>query len=73
MENNPAAGTKFRAMGAAGVTFEAYPNRQVHLGSLPAARTDWEQHRRFADVPGLHSSRLTAPQLVRFARLNPAS
>ena len=40
---------------------------------IAAARADWEARRRFPDVPGEHGPRLAAPELVRFARPNPAS
>lgn len=40
---------------------------------IAAARADWEAHRRFPEVPGEHGPRLAAPELVRFARPNPAS
>lgn len=40
---------------------------------IAAARADWEARRRFPDVPGEHGPRLSAPDLVRFARPNPAS
>ena len=37
------------------------------------ARTDWEQHRRFGDVPAYDGPRLEAPSLARFATPNPVS
>ena len=37
------------------------------------ARTDWEEHRRFGDVPAYSGPRLAAPDLVRFAAPNPVS
>ena len=40
---------------------------------LAQARADWEAQRRFGDVPGEHGKRLAAPDLLRFARPNPAS
>jgi redox-sensitive bicupin YhaK (pirin superfamily) len=40
---------------------------------IAAVRADWEARRRFPDVPGEHGPRLAAPELVRFARPNPAS
>jgi len=40
---------------------------------LTQARADWENHRRFGEVPGDHGARLAAPDLMRFARPNPAS
>lgn len=40
---------------------------------IAQARLDWEAHRRFGEVPGDHNPRLAAPDLVRFARPNPAS
>ncbi|HEX4914825.1 MAG TPA: pirin-like C-terminal cupin domain-containing protein, partial [Vicinamibacterales bacterium] len=40
---------------------------------IAQARDDWEQHRRFGDVPAYAGPRLTAPSLLRFARANPAS
>jgi quercetin 2,3-dioxygenase len=40
---------------------------------IAAARSDWEEHRRFGEVTGEHGPRLAAPDLVRFARPNPIS
>lgn len=40
---------------------------------IAQARANWEARRRFGDVPGEHGPRLAAPNLVRFARPNPAS
>jgi redox-sensitive bicupin YhaK (pirin superfamily) len=40
---------------------------------IAGAHDDWEAQRRFGEVVGRHSPRLAAPQLVRFARPNPAS
>jgi quercetin 2,3-dioxygenase len=40
---------------------------------IAQARADWEAHQRFGDVLGKHGPRLEAPNLVRFARPNPAS
>ncbi len=40
---------------------------------IARARADWEAHLRFGDVSGEHGPRLEAPNLVRFARPNPAS
>jgi hypothetical protein len=40
---------------------------------LAQARADWENHLRFGEVPGEHGQRLAAPDLLRFARPNPAS
>jgi redox-sensitive bicupin YhaK (pirin superfamily) len=37
------------------------------------ARTDWEAHRRFGDVPAYDGPRLPAPELVRLAQPNPVS
>lgn len=37
------------------------------------ARSDWEHHRRFGDVPAYSGPRLEAPSLLKFARPNPAS
>lgn len=37
------------------------------------ARDDWEAHRRFGDVPAYQGPRLQAPDLLKFARPNPAS
>ncbi len=36
-------------------------------------RADWLEHRRFGDVPAYDGPRLTAPELIRFARPNPVS
>ena len=36
-------------------------------------REDWEQHRRFGEVPSYVGERLTAPELARIARPNPLS
>lgn len=40
---------------------------------LAQARADWEAQRRFGQVHGEHEPRLPAPDLLRFARPNPAS
>ena len=40
---------------------------------IEQARTDWEERRRFGDVPAYKGARLPAPSLVRFARPNPVS
>ena len=40
---------------------------------IAEARADWEAGRRFGEVRGEHGPRLPAPDLVRFARPNPAS
>jgi hypothetical protein len=40
---------------------------------IAQARADWEAQRRFGQVVGEHAPRLAAPELVRFARPNPAS
>jgi redox-sensitive bicupin YhaK (pirin superfamily) len=40
---------------------------------IAQARADWEAGRRFGQVPGDHLLRLAAPDLLRFARPNPAS
>lgn len=40
---------------------------------IAQARTDWENHERFGEVPGYSGPRLSAPELVRFARPNPVS
>jgi redox-sensitive bicupin YhaK (pirin superfamily) len=40
---------------------------------IAQARSDWEAHRRFGEVKAYRGSRLTAPELVRFARPNPIS
>jgi redox-sensitive bicupin YhaK (pirin superfamily) len=37
------------------------------------ARTDWEAHRRFGDVPAYRGPRIPAPPLVRLAPPNPVS
>ena len=37
------------------------------------AREDWEAQRQFGPVPGSDLPRLSAPDLARFARPNPAS
>ena len=37
------------------------------------ARSDWEAHRRFGDVPAYAGPCLPAPDLVRLARPNPLS
>ena len=37
------------------------------------ARTDWEEHRRFGDVPAYNGPRLAAPPLNRLAPPNPVS
>lgn len=37
------------------------------------ARADWENRRRFGDVNAYRGPRLTAPELVKFARPNPVS
>ena len=37
------------------------------------ARVDWEEHRRFGEVAAYGGPRLSAPELVRFARPNPLS
>jgi len=37
------------------------------------ARSDWEGHLRFGEVPSYQGRRLSAPSLIRFARPNPAS
>lgn len=37
------------------------------------ARSDWEAHRRFGEVPAYSGPRLPAPDLVRLARPNPLS
>lgn len=42
-------------------------------GEIAQARADWEARRHFGEVPGVHDPRLPAPDLVRFARPNPAS
>lgn len=36
-------------------------------------RADWLEHRRFGDVTAYSGPRLTAPELIRFARPNPVS
>jgi quercetin 2,3-dioxygenase len=40
---------------------------------IAQARTDWEEHRRFGEVPAYSGPRLTAPELMRLARPNPMS
>ena len=40
---------------------------------LSQARADWVAQRRFGQVAGEHGARLAAPDLMRFARPNPAS
>jgi redox-sensitive bicupin YhaK (pirin superfamily) len=40
---------------------------------IAGARADWEAHRRFGEVSGHPGPRLSAPDLVRFARPNPIS
>lgn len=40
---------------------------------IAEARADWEGHQRFGDVPTYDGPRLSAPDLQRFARPNPAS
>jgi redox-sensitive bicupin YhaK (pirin superfamily) len=40
---------------------------------IAAARSDWEDHRRFGEVSRYDGPRLDAPDLARFARPNPAS
>jgi redox-sensitive bicupin YhaK (pirin superfamily) len=40
---------------------------------IRSARTDWEEHQRFGEVIAYNGPRLTAPDLVRFARPNPLS
>lgn len=40
---------------------------------ISQARDDWEAHRRFGPVKGTQLARLSAPDLARFARPNPAS
>jgi hypothetical protein len=40
---------------------------------IAAARSDWEAQQRFGEVHGYPRPRLTAPELVRFARPNPMS
>jgi redox-sensitive bicupin YhaK (pirin superfamily) len=37
------------------------------------ARDDWENHRRFGDVPAYQGPRLAAPDLIRVANPNPVS
>ena len=37
------------------------------------AREDWENHRRFGDVPAYKGPRLAAPDLIRLANPNPVS
>lgn len=40
---------------------------------ITAARTDWEERRRFGEVAAYQGPRLNAPSLLRFARPNPVS
>jgi redox-sensitive bicupin YhaK (pirin superfamily) len=40
---------------------------------IARARADWEEHRRFGEVPAYRGPRLSAPSLVRFAPPNPVS
>ncbi len=40
---------------------------------IAQARTDWEAHLRFGEVPGNHGQRLRAPSLLRMSQPNPAS
>jgi hypothetical protein len=40
---------------------------------IAEARADWEQRRRFGDVPAYRGPRLPAPALTRLARPNPVS
>jgi redox-sensitive bicupin YhaK (pirin superfamily) len=40
---------------------------------IAQARTDWEAHRRFGDVPAYTGPRLAAPELMRLARPEPVS
>lgn len=40
---------------------------------IAEARADWEERRRFGDVKAYHGPRLSAPNLVKFARPNPMS
>jgi redox-sensitive bicupin YhaK (pirin superfamily) len=40
---------------------------------IAQARSDWEAHRRFGEVKAYRGPRLSAPDLVRFARPNPVS
>ena len=40
---------------------------------IAQARSDWEERRRFGDVPAYNGPRLSAPSLARFARANPVS
>ena len=40
---------------------------------IAAARADWEEHRRFGEVPAYDGPRLDAPSLQRLARANPVS
>ena len=37
------------------------------------ARADWEERRRFGDVPAYDGPRLSAPSLTKLARANPVS
>jgi len=40
---------------------------------IAAARTDWEERRRFGEVTGYSGPRLAAPSLLKFANPNPVS
>jgi len=40
---------------------------------ISKARTDWEETNSFGTVRGMHQTRLSAPNLARFAQPNPAS
>ena len=40
---------------------------------IKAARDDWESHRRFGEVAAYRGPRLSAPDLLRLAKPNPAS
>lgn len=40
---------------------------------IRAARTDWEEHRRFGEVPAYRGPRMAAPPLTRLAPPNPLS
>jgi hypothetical protein len=40
---------------------------------IAQARADWERHLRFGDVKAYQGLRLRGPELIRFARPNPAS
>ena len=42
-------------------------------GEIAAARTDWQERRRFDDVMGYDGPRLAAPDLAKFANANPGS